>query len=460
MLAAVKYVPERDLPALAEAGIELVGENRAQDLLAKQEAHGDLFTWDFIGQLQSRKVKDIAPHVRLIHSLASESAHAEAGGAPRQGGADPGERGRGGGEGRHRARGAGRLHRPLPRARDRPDDDAALRGAARGQPPPLRPAGGAGGRARPRPPLDGHLPGLRGRGRGGRHDRAPGLACSTESSPRARRSRAIRFDSRAPCQASGESPLSSTTSSAFGSLRQYSSATPSGWSQSESSCEPTTSTGTSSSDSASRPFQAIERGTSRSACATEARSAWRSIRWRVASRATSRQRSGRLPGCATSRNLSMPAVERLGELLPGLAVGVAGARVAGVGGRDLHERRHPLGVLERERHRRRGAHRAAHERRPLQLELVEHGLEVAHQVRVLVARPGLRLAVAARVVGDQPVAALHERPRALHDVPPRGRQPVDQHDRRALAERLALQRDAAGARKLPQNLEFRRLHAQ
>jgi PLP dependent protein len=74
VLAAVKYVEAGDLPALAEAGIELVGENRAQELLAKQEAHGDLFIWDFIGQLQSRKVKDIAPHVRLIHSLASESA--------------------------------------------------------------------------------------------------------------------------------------------------------------------------------------------------------------------------------------------------------------------------------------------------------------------------------------------------------------------------------------------------
>jgi uncharacterized pyridoxal phosphate-containing UPF0001 family protein len=74
VLAAVKYVEAGDLPALAEAGIGLVGENRAQELLAKQEAHGDLFTWDFIGQLQSRKVKDIAPHVRLIHSLASESA--------------------------------------------------------------------------------------------------------------------------------------------------------------------------------------------------------------------------------------------------------------------------------------------------------------------------------------------------------------------------------------------------
>jgi pyridoxal phosphate enzyme (YggS family) len=74
ILAATKYVEADDLPALAEAGIELVGENRAQDLLAKQEAHADLFTWDFIGQLQSRKVKDIAPNVRLIHSVASESA--------------------------------------------------------------------------------------------------------------------------------------------------------------------------------------------------------------------------------------------------------------------------------------------------------------------------------------------------------------------------------------------------
>ena len=72
--AAVKYVDADDLPALAEAGIELVGENRAQELLAKQERHGDLFSWDFIGAIQSRKLKDIAPNVRLIHSIASESA--------------------------------------------------------------------------------------------------------------------------------------------------------------------------------------------------------------------------------------------------------------------------------------------------------------------------------------------------------------------------------------------------
>jgi len=72
--AAVKYVAADDLPALAEGGIELVGENRAQDLLEKQERHRDLFTWDFIGALQSRKVKDVAPNVRLIHSVASDSA--------------------------------------------------------------------------------------------------------------------------------------------------------------------------------------------------------------------------------------------------------------------------------------------------------------------------------------------------------------------------------------------------
>ena len=74
ILAAIKYVSADELPALAEGGIELVGENRAQELLAKREQHAGEFTWDFIGALQSRKVKDIAPNVRLIHSVASESA--------------------------------------------------------------------------------------------------------------------------------------------------------------------------------------------------------------------------------------------------------------------------------------------------------------------------------------------------------------------------------------------------
>jgi pyridoxal phosphate enzyme (YggS family) len=72
--AAIKYVPVDQLEALVEAGVELVGENRAQDLIAKQERFARAFTWDFIGALQSRKVKDVAPRVRLIHSVASDSA--------------------------------------------------------------------------------------------------------------------------------------------------------------------------------------------------------------------------------------------------------------------------------------------------------------------------------------------------------------------------------------------------
>jgi PLP dependent protein len=74
LLTATKYVSREDLPVLAEAGIRLVGENRAQDLVAKIAAHGPLFEWDFIGALQSRRVRLIVPHVRLIHSVATESS--------------------------------------------------------------------------------------------------------------------------------------------------------------------------------------------------------------------------------------------------------------------------------------------------------------------------------------------------------------------------------------------------
>ena len=74
IVAATKYVPAHELPALAEAGIRVAGENRAQDLQAKIELHGGLFEWDFIGRLQSRRVRLLVPHVRLIHSVASESA--------------------------------------------------------------------------------------------------------------------------------------------------------------------------------------------------------------------------------------------------------------------------------------------------------------------------------------------------------------------------------------------------
>ncbi|MFL5835672.1 MAG: YggS family pyridoxal phosphate-dependent enzyme [Solirubrobacteraceae bacterium] len=74
ILAAVKYVDVDDLPALADAGVTLAGENRAQDLVAKAERWPGRFEWDFIGHLQSRKVKQLLPYVRLIQSLASDSA--------------------------------------------------------------------------------------------------------------------------------------------------------------------------------------------------------------------------------------------------------------------------------------------------------------------------------------------------------------------------------------------------
>jgi pyridoxal phosphate enzyme (YggS family) len=74
ILAAVKYVPAEELDVLAQAGLELLGENRAQDLAAKADAHPGQFTWDFIGHLQSRKVRQLLPYVRYIHSVASDSA--------------------------------------------------------------------------------------------------------------------------------------------------------------------------------------------------------------------------------------------------------------------------------------------------------------------------------------------------------------------------------------------------
>jgi uncharacterized pyridoxal phosphate-containing UPF0001 family protein len=74
ILAATKYVLPDEMGKLAEAGITLVGENRLQDLEAKRELWAGDFEWDFIGNLQSRKVKSIVPLVRLIHSLATDSA--------------------------------------------------------------------------------------------------------------------------------------------------------------------------------------------------------------------------------------------------------------------------------------------------------------------------------------------------------------------------------------------------
>ena len=74
IVAATKYVPLRDMAALLEAGVTVVGENRAQDLEAKHAEYGDAFRWHFIGHLQSNKVKVVNRICDLVHSLDSESA--------------------------------------------------------------------------------------------------------------------------------------------------------------------------------------------------------------------------------------------------------------------------------------------------------------------------------------------------------------------------------------------------
>jgi PLP dependent protein len=101
VVAATKYVSLADMAVLAEAGIEVVGENRAQDLLAKHETYGRAFRWHFIGRLQSNKVKVVNGICELVHSLDTESAAARLevpalvqvnlAGEGSKGGVDPGE---------------------------------------------------------------------------------------------------------------------------------------------------------------------------------------------------------------------------------------------------------------------------------------------------------------------------------------------------------------------------------
>ncbi len=182
ILAAVKYLPAEELPALADGGVTVVGENRAQELAAKAAAVPDRFTWDFIGQLQSRKVKDILPHVRYIHSVASDSALAQ---LERHGGPGTqilievnvaGEAGKSGispGDlpaflDRCPVSVVGLMTMP-PFTADPEAEPAAFRGVA---------APGRGPRAAPH--VHGDQSGLRRRGPGGGHDRAPG----DESVPR------------------------------------------------------------------------------------------------------------------------------------------------------------------------------------------------------------------------------------------------------------------------------------
>jgi PLP dependent protein len=74
VVVATKYVSSEEMQALAEAGVEVVGENRAQDLAAKHARFGERFRWHFIGHLQSRKAREVSRVCELVHSLSSLSA--------------------------------------------------------------------------------------------------------------------------------------------------------------------------------------------------------------------------------------------------------------------------------------------------------------------------------------------------------------------------------------------------
>ena len=166
---------------LAEAGVELVGENRLQDLEAKRELVGDRFTWDFIGNIQSRKVKRILPLVRLIHSVATESVLEQLGrhgtaatevlvevnvsGEPGKGGVEPDALGEF--IARCPVRVSGLM--TMPPFTDRPG----------GSRPYFARLAELAGRARARAAVDGHQPGLAGRGRGGGDDHPPRAHRST-----------------------------------------------------------------------------------------------------------------------------------------------------------------------------------------------------------------------------------------------------------------------------------------
>ena len=133
VVAATKYVSLEDMGVLAEAGVEVVGENRAQELEAKHARWGDAFRWHFIGHLQSRKAKIVNATCELCHSLDSESAakrleipallEVNLSGEESKSGVAPDD--------------VPALPRALPE-HPRPDDDAAVRRGPRGVAPVLR----------------------------------------------------------------------------------------------------------------------------------------------------------------------------------------------------------------------------------------------------------------------------------------------------------------------------------
>ena len=135
--------------------------------------------------------------------------------------------------------------------------------------------------------------------------------------------------------------------------------------------------------------------------------------------------------------LHTTVLEPVGQRVPLVEVPVACAGVEGGG--DQNQSRHALWPRQCERERGVRSHRGARDRRSLDTKAVEHGLEVAGEVRVVVGAAlggGVRLAVAARVVGHDPVSVRGQEARTHHHIPPRGSEPVEQNNRIALARLL------------------------
>ena len=71
LIAVSKFHPAEAVMEAYEAGQRLFGENKVQEMVAKQEVLPKDIEWHFIGHLQTNKVKYIAPFVTMIHSIDS-----------------------------------------------------------------------------------------------------------------------------------------------------------------------------------------------------------------------------------------------------------------------------------------------------------------------------------------------------------------------------------------------------
>ena len=71
LVAVTKTFPVEDIREAMDAGLRLFGENRVQELLAKQPSLPSSLRWHLIGHLQSNKVRKVLPAVERIHSVDS-----------------------------------------------------------------------------------------------------------------------------------------------------------------------------------------------------------------------------------------------------------------------------------------------------------------------------------------------------------------------------------------------------